>query len=361
MEVARWLPSDAQWQQAVLLAVIANGKDPEREAALRAMGVPGNGWAVAPIIEAMRSAVAKHRRGVIWSGATALGEIGDARVIPDLIELIAADNSYDTVYGIGYFALNKLTGVDYQETHDGAWWQNWWRNNSRRFAGPASVPTPQMEADHAEAQDQARPVTAPTSRVTSPQQESPVEWLTAGGIDRAVIDKPGSPFLEVMIYEIRPDNTAWGRYVERSEREVHGPVWAELFPEHAHVVDVAGQDVSLMRTDTTAAMKTAIFPIRDDGVLVYGAERTYRGDWVPEGDQGVRAYAQDIRPDPDRGPTRCVQVHRFPVGARVLWISANATKRQRGGIEEVVLDQIIPKGGSVKLAYRYQLAEGKQR
>ena len=30
-----------------------------------------------------------------------------------MIGMIEADNSYDTVYGVGYFGLRRLTGVDY--------------------------------------------------------------------------------------------------------------------------------------------------------------------------------------------------------------------------------------------------------
>jgi predicted esterase len=54
-----------------------------------------------------------------------------------MIGLIEADNTYDTVYGIGYFGLNKLTGVSYDEKHNGAWWRAWWVKNQQRF--PADV------------------------------------------------------------------------------------------------------------------------------------------------------------------------------------------------------------------------------
>jgi len=67
-----------------------------------------------------------------------LATIGDPRVIPTLIGVIDADNSYDTVYGIGYFALGfdklgELTGVHYVFYHDGPWWRRWWENNKARF------------------------------------------------------------------------------------------------------------------------------------------------------------------------------------------------------------------------------------
>lgn len=57
----------------------------------------------------------------------------DPRHIPLLIGAIAADNTYDTVYGLGYFGLRPLTGVSYDKSHDGAWWIAWWEKNKARF------------------------------------------------------------------------------------------------------------------------------------------------------------------------------------------------------------------------------------
>ena len=66
------------------------------------------------------------RRSMLWSSAQALAEIGDPIVIPTMIAVIASDDTYDTVYGVGYFGLGKLTGVKYDEGHDGDWWRAWW-------------------------------------------------------------------------------------------------------------------------------------------------------------------------------------------------------------------------------------------
>lgn len=67
----------------------------------------------------------------------AIGERKDRGSIPLLIGAIAADNTYNSVYGIGYFGLSKLTGVTYDESHDGQWWLKWWSSNKGRF--PESV------------------------------------------------------------------------------------------------------------------------------------------------------------------------------------------------------------------------------
>jgi beta-lactamase regulating signal transducer with metallopeptidase domain/predicted esterase len=69
----------------------------------------------------------------------------DPRCIPLLIGLIAADNTEDTIYYIGSFGLDTLTGVKYEESHDGAWWIDWWATNRSRFpADVASTPIPDL-------------------------------------------------------------------------------------------------------------------------------------------------------------------------------------------------------------------------
>lgn len=62
----------------------------------------------------------------------------DLRGIPILIGAIDADNSYETIYGLGYYGLGfykgvDLTGVEYSPYHDGAWWRRWWDANKHRF------------------------------------------------------------------------------------------------------------------------------------------------------------------------------------------------------------------------------------
>lgn len=76
-----------------------------------------------------------------------IAQAGDPRAIPVLIGGIDADNSYDTVYGIGYFGLGfselgKMTGVRYSSFHDGAWWRRWWQANKDRFPTAANIEIP---------------------------------------------------------------------------------------------------------------------------------------------------------------------------------------------------------------------------
>jgi hypothetical protein len=59
----------------------------------------------------------------------------DPSAIPYLIALIGADNSYDTVYEVGYFLLSRMTGVKYCVFHDGAFWKRWWEKNKKNYSG----------------------------------------------------------------------------------------------------------------------------------------------------------------------------------------------------------------------------------
>jgi predicted esterase len=69
--------------------------------------------------------------------AKPLAELGDPRAIPAMIGVIEADDSNATIYGVGNFGLEKLTGVKYDDSHNGAWWRRWWSQNRERFPEPA--------------------------------------------------------------------------------------------------------------------------------------------------------------------------------------------------------------------------------
>lgn len=83
------------------------------------------------------------------SVAEMLISVDDDRAIPLQIAIIDADNSYDTVYGIGYFGLGqgttgKKTKVRYSRWHDGSWWRKWWDRNQHQFS-PASQKFPILD------------------------------------------------------------------------------------------------------------------------------------------------------------------------------------------------------------------------
>jgi hypothetical protein len=142
----RWMGAldlDEAVQRALVLPVLQDpdAYDPGVVAeACSALGRRGNTWAVEPLVERALQILERpdaSRHSDTWSIAQALAEIGDARAVPALIGMIVEDDSYETIYGLGWFGLTELTGVYYDESHDGAWWLEWWSRNRQDL--PAEV------------------------------------------------------------------------------------------------------------------------------------------------------------------------------------------------------------------------------
>jgi beta-lactamase regulating signal transducer with metallopeptidase domain/predicted esterase len=105
---------------------------------------------------------AARPRGDVGSMAQRLAERGDVSVVPGMIALIKADTTGRLAYDVGYFGLGPLTGVTYDASHDGAWWEAWYAANKGNLAGGAK-PTPDRPANPAPAKpaaDAAEPVPA---------------------------------------------------------------------------------------------------------------------------------------------------------------------------------------------------------
>ncbi len=93
-----------------------------------------------------------HRRLVAGGGEAAMygpsqkiAERADPRTIPMLIGVIDADNTHDTIYGVGYFGLGNVTGVRFDSRHDGPWWRAWWERNKGRYPAEAQAgPIPDL-------------------------------------------------------------------------------------------------------------------------------------------------------------------------------------------------------------------------
>lgn len=172
-------PSEPFLRNTVLPLLTDESRPAEvRDTAARLVGRPGNAWAVEPLLGALRTMRPNH----CWGVAGALGEIGDPRAIPDMIAVIAADNTYHTVYGIGYFGLSKMTGVRYDESHDGAWWTQWWERERHRFPEPArSATVPKFERKPKAAQGAAALAAALFAMLAPEGQGAAAEELLAGG------------------------------------------------------------------------------------------------------------------------------------------------------------------------------------
>jgi RNA polymerase sigma factor (sigma-70 family) len=123
------------WLRTWVLPSIEGGSDVDPQvldASFRALGRPECAWAREPLVAYLRRCTGDDP-GQASGAASALADIGDARAIPQLIEILLADREGKLRYEVGYFGLARLTGVTWHESYDGAWWLDWWDKNHRRL------------------------------------------------------------------------------------------------------------------------------------------------------------------------------------------------------------------------------------
>jgi hypothetical protein len=135
------IPSDEAWlRRAKIVPLLSSPKTELHAMAARILGKKENLWAY-PLIEAEFKQRAIQGRTDAQYTAQALAEFGEAKSIPLMIGGVLVSEKPDDRpgndgrYWIGYFGLSKLTGVGWNETHNGAWWRAWWEKNKARF-GP---------------------------------------------------------------------------------------------------------------------------------------------------------------------------------------------------------------------------------
>lgn len=104
---------------------------PVRQAAILAIAQPGRTWATPIITRLLNSSLndPTEFHNMLWTLSAACARIRDHSTIPTLIAIINADNTHHSIYGVGHFGLAPLTGVKYDESHNGAWWTDWWNAN----------------------------------------------------------------------------------------------------------------------------------------------------------------------------------------------------------------------------------------
>jgi RNA polymerase sigma factor (sigma-70 family) len=135
-------PGEAELRRVVVPLIARDKPHAVRRAAMSALGGKENVWAIDLLLDALKEGMEEggtNKRATVWAVAGTLASFDVPRVIPTLIAVIDADNTYDTVYGVGYFGLGRLTGVQYHESHNGAWWRQWWEKNKERY--PEAVRT----------------------------------------------------------------------------------------------------------------------------------------------------------------------------------------------------------------------------
>ncbi|MCH8923743.1 MAG: AAA family ATPase [Planctomycetes bacterium] len=161
--------------------------------ALSALGRKEFRWTVDLLVDVLEQTVVGNEpnaRDVFEEAAGALAANGDPRAILPMIAVIEADNTRDTIYGIGHFGLRKLTGVQYDEKHNGAWWRAWWEKNKGRFPAVSDTPIPVLRKG---------PAKEVSYRAPSDVADVPSQDLRAGGDPKkryfliGEADKEGAP------------------------------------------------------------------------------------------------------------------------------------------------------------------------
>lgn len=107
---------------------------------LELVGKPGFTWAIEPLIAQLRRP-ASADVGLAFSAASALARIRDVRAVPQALAVLVDEANPQLDYAVGYYALEPLTGVVYDASHDAAWWRQWWSENYPRFGGAQQLPT----------------------------------------------------------------------------------------------------------------------------------------------------------------------------------------------------------------------------
>lgn len=105
-----------------------------QESAMRALAGDGNQWAADVIMPIFYREFENDeiKRQYYKAAAKAIADRAKYDVIPELIQIIE-DDPENAKRQIGRYALGRLTGVRYDESHDGEWWKDWWERNRWRF------------------------------------------------------------------------------------------------------------------------------------------------------------------------------------------------------------------------------------
>jgi RNA polymerase sigma factor (sigma-70 family) len=148
LNVIATLKPDEAYLRRVVVPLLAGDKPAElRTSALLALRDERNAWAFDLVLDLLKNSLQDDERNfplTVWSAAQTLAEIGNPKAIPVMIGVIEADDTYNTVYGVGYFGLSPLTGVRYDESHKGAWWRKWWDKNKERFPTARHLEIPKL-------------------------------------------------------------------------------------------------------------------------------------------------------------------------------------------------------------------------
>ena len=182
-------PGEAELRRVVVPLIARDKPQMVRGPAMSALGGKENAWAIDLLLDALKESLEQggtNKGAAVWGPAMTLASYDDPRVIPTLIAFIDADNTYDTVYGIGYYGLSRLTGVQYHESHNGAWWRQWWEKNKERYPEAVrTLPIPVFPKKEPIAEP-ALPAQAPADPLAD-VADVPAQDLRIGGDDEEAV------------------------------------------------------------------------------------------------------------------------------------------------------------------------------
>ncbi|MHC4641923.1 MAG: alpha/beta hydrolase [Planctomycetota bacterium] len=187
------------------------------------------------------SALKAGNRSLLRDIASEVAKFKDPLAIPTLIGVIDADNSYDTIYSVGYYGLRKITGVQHSPFHDGAWWRRWWEKNKSGYPEEVqSIAIPELAKTESGKAHKPYPEDLDTL-------EGKIKWLvkefTEGhtanlglmNIARAIAKEKDPRAIPIMIGVIDADNTydtiygigyfGLGRIVQVRYSKKHDGAW----------------------------------------------------------------------------------------------------------------------------------------
>jgi hypothetical protein len=191
---------------------------------------------------------------------------------------------------------------------------------------------------------------------------SPIIWLGEAGIDLEAADSKTAPYTQVEIEDLQPDGTSRFRSVTRQVIAGDEPLrqlqfMNSDFVDLQRLLDLEGNTipfVSMHNAEHFHYTATLARPVPPGSCFVFGCEGIMRNKLDEDPVQGEFTYRFTHSPNTDM-PTRRIEIHRLPAGAELLEVSAPGIQRWRAGRAEIVIDQLVPAGGSISLSYRYRL------
>jgi predicted esterase len=365
LKVLRYMPfEEAELRNFVVPLLQSPTPSPIKEWALSMLEGKTYPWIADLALQALMLPPEKRLPSTLtWTAASVLASINDPKTIPKMIEAIEADDTNATIYGIGYYGLAKMTGVKYDEKHNGAWWRVWWNENQQRYA-TTSGSTPVKFAKREEQVAQQETADTPAdddaevqdNRVDGNEKK---RYFLIGDIDLPT-PSAGRPLLVVLPGgDGGPDFSNWVKTIDRealSEEwlvaQMVAPRWDEQ--QFSRLVwPTAGSRYPGAEFTTEELVESVLGDVRKKAKI--DPARIYVLGWSSG---GPPSYALLLQKDsPFRGgliamsifKTSREEAKRRLAGKRFYLLQSPEDKVTRFFFAEEAVKQLEAAGGSVKL------------